>query len=82
MRKYFHIFLGAVVVRNGLPSLQTWVSALIDWSLRSSATSTNVAFGDDVDMAASFDVSPFFLFSPSVTFFPIDTQSKELMVRY
>jgi hypothetical protein len=64
MRKYFHTFLGAVVIRNGLPSLQAWVSALIDWSLRPSAT--DVAFGDDVDMAAtgSVDVSPFF-YSPS-----------------
>ena len=54
MRKYFHIFLGAVVIRNGLPSVQTWISALIDWSLPSA---TNVSIGNNVDMAV--DVSPF-----------------------
>jgi len=43
MRKFFHIFLGAVFIRNGLPSIQTWISALIDWS-------TNVA--NHVDDAA------------------------------
>jgi hypothetical protein len=34
----FHIFLGAVVIRNGLPSIQAWISSLIDWSLPSSTT--------------------------------------------
>ena len=72
MRKYFHTFLGAVVVRNGLPSLQAWVFALIDWSLQPPAT--NVAFGDAVDnMAASVDVSPFSILQIPF-FFSIDTQ--------
>lgn len=56
MRKYFHIFLGAIVIRNGLPSVQTWISALIDWSLLPSVATTNFAIGndvaDDIDMAA------------------------------
>ncbi|KAF8805916.1 hypothetical protein BYT27DRAFT_7191830 [Phlegmacium glaucopus] len=32
MRKYFHIFLGALFIRNGLPTIQDWISALIQWS--------------------------------------------------
>jgi hypothetical protein len=73
MRKYFNIFLGAVVIRNGLPSIQAWISALIDWSLPSAtnhfaANGNNVA---DIDM----DVSPFF--SSPFRSFSIDTQ-KEL----
>jgi len=50
MRKYFNIFLGAVVIRNGLSSIQEWVSALIDWSLPSFAVGNHVA---DVDMAGT-----------------------------
>ena len=69
MRKYFHIFLGAVVIRNGLSSIQAWISALIDWSLPSA---TNFAVGNNVagvDMAVSPQLS-------------IDTPSqKELMMR-
>ena len=61
MRKYFNIFLGAVVVRNGLPSVQTWISALIDWSL---ASATNFAIGndvaDDVDMGQGVSHKSFF----------------------
>jgi hypothetical protein len=72
MRKYFHIFLGAVVIRNGLPSIQAWISALIDWSLPSA---TNVAFGDSVTDVA-VDVSPFFPLSD-----PFLLILKELMVR-
>ena len=75
MRKYFHIFLGAVVIRNGLPSIHAWISALIDWSLPSA---TNVAIGNnvtDVDMAV--DVGPY---PPSFPIRSIDTQN-ELTVR-
>ena len=60
MRKFFYIFLGAVFIRNGLSSIQAWISGLIEWSLPSA---TNVANGNNVagiqvDMA--LDVSPFF----------------------
>ena len=57
MRKYFHIFLGAAVIRNGLPSIQEWVSALIDYSLPSA---TNVAIdGNNVaNMNMAVNVSP------------------------
>jgi hypothetical protein len=66
MRKYFHIFLGAVLIRNGLSSIQAWISALIDWSLPSAtnlANGNNVA-GIQVDTMA-VDVSPFPPFNPS-----------------
>ena len=73
MRKYLYIFLGAVFIRNGLSSIQAWVSGLIEWSLPSAS---NVANGNNVNMALGHGVSPFFLLQiPS-----IDTK-KELMVR-
>ena len=74
MRKYFHIFLGAIVIRNGLPSIDAWISALIDWSMPS-ATNFQVAIGNDVAADVNMDVSP------PLQILSIDTQ-KELMVRY
>ena len=75
MRKYFHIFLGAVLIRNGLPSIQNWVSALIDWSLSSA---THVTIGNnvaDVDMAvAGADPLPLGHTLNVSSFFSPDTQ--------
>ena len=80
MRKYFHIFLGAIVIRNGLPSIDAWISALIDWSMPS-ATNFQVAIGNDVAADVNMDVSPSFPPPPPLQILSIDTQ-KELMVRY
>jgi hypothetical protein len=58
MRKYFHIFLGAVFIRNGLSAIQEWISALIDWS--SASTTNHVTLnGDNVTNSdtAAVDVS-------------------------
>lgn len=74
MRKYFNIFIGAVVIRNGLPSIHAWISALIDWSL---PTATNVTIGNNVTDNMAVDVGPF---SPSFPIRSIDTQN-ELTVR-
>lgn len=56
MRKYFHIFLDVVFIRNGLSAIQEWISALIDWSSESVST-TNVADGNNVDVDMAVDVS-------------------------
>lgn len=74
MRKYFHIFLGAVLLRNGLSSIQAWIYALIDWSLTLPSV-TNVDIGSNVvDVEMAVDVSPFFPLS-------IDTQKKSVSLR-
>lgn len=36
MRKFFNSYLGALYIRNGLPTIQDWISRLIDPSVASS----------------------------------------------
>lgn len=52
MRKYFNTFLGALFIRNGFPTIQAWISALIDWS--SSPDPNNINDGHDVAHVSFF----------------------------
>ena len=62
MKRYFYTFLGAVRFRNGLPAVENWISALLNWSsAAANGVGTNHAANVDMDVRCFFFIGSFLI---------------------